>query len=54
MPVFMILKHSKSSEAAPDQTGMTVIAQLHKRDTGFGVSNGYTLLVWILRRARQD
>ena len=46
MPLFMILKHSKSSDIAPDQTNMTVFTQLYKRNEGFGVTDGWELNVW--------
>ena len=38
-PLMLILKHSVSSEARPDQTGMTVIRDLHKKP-GFTVDDG--------------
>ena len=31
-PLMMIIKHSTSSEAKPDQTKMTVIRELHKKE----------------------
>ena len=46
MPLFMILKHSKSSAQAPDQTKMKVIQQLYDRDKGFGISDGWSIHTW--------
>ena len=45
-PLFIIIKHSVSSADRPDQSGMTVITSLHKKDDGFGVSNGWDLVCW--------
>ena len=44
-PLMMIIKHSTSSEAKPDQTKMTVIRELHKKD-GFTAADGWTINVW--------
>ena len=44
-PLMMIIKHSTSSEAKPDQTKMTVIRELHKKN-GFTSADGWTLDVW--------
>ena len=46
MPLFIILKHTVSSEEKPDQTGMKVIQHLHRRNTGFGVADGWELKIW--------
>lgn len=45
-PLFFIIRHSVSSTTRPDQSGMKVIQDLHKRDDGFGASNGWKLLKW--------
>jgi hypothetical protein len=42
-PLFFIIRHSVSSATKPDQSGMKVIQDLHKRDDGFGLSNGWKL-----------
>ena len=39
-PLMIIIKHSVSSEAKPDQTTMTVVRDLHKKP-GFTVSDGW-------------
>lgn len=44
-PNFIIIKHSKSSLINPDQTSMTVINLLHKKD-GFQKRDGWKLQVW--------
>jgi hypothetical protein len=44
-PAFIILKHSKSSKAAPDQSRMRVITNLAKTP-GFRVQDGWTLHLW--------
>ena len=44
-PLMMIIKHSVSSEKRPDQTKMTIIRDLHKKD-GLAVSDGWTLKTW--------
>ena len=41
----LIAKHSVSSEKRPDQTGMTVIRDLHKK-SGFTENDGWILKVW--------
>lgn len=45
-PLMLILKHSVSSEARPDQTGMTVIRDLHKKP-GFTVDDGWSKVTWV-------
>jgi hypothetical protein len=45
LPVFYIFKHSKSSEVSPDQTKMTVIRSLFKRE-GFSTADGWELKTW--------
>ena len=44
-PLMLIIKHSVSSEKRPDQTGMTVIRDLHKK-VGFRESDGWFLKIW--------
>ena len=44
-PLMIIIKHSVSSKARPDQTGMRVIPNLHKQP-GFGVADGWQLHTW--------
>ena len=44
-PLMLIVKHSVSSEKWPDQTGMTVIRELHKKP-GFTEND-----VWILKKS---
>ena len=44
-PLMLIIKHSVSSEKRPDQTGMTVIRDLHKK-SGFRESEGWILKIW--------
>lgn len=46
VPLFIIIKHSVSSADRPDQSTMRVIRDLHKRDDGYGVSNGWELILW--------
>lgn len=45
-PLFIIIKHSVSSEVRPDQSKMTVVTNMHKKDDGFGISNGWELVLW--------
>lgn len=45
-PLFIILKHSKSSAVAANQLSMTVIKNLFKRDKGYGITDGWELHVW--------
>ena len=44
-PTMFIIKHSVSSEAKPDQTKMTVIPKLHKKE-GFTINDGWLLKTW--------
>ena len=44
-PLMLIIKHSISSEKRPDQTGMTVIRDLHKK-VGFRENEGWLLKIW--------
>ena len=44
-PLMLIVKHSVSSEKRPDQTGMTVIRDLHKKE-GFRECDGWILKIW--------
>jgi hypothetical protein len=46
IPLFIIIKHSVSSADRPDQSGMRVIKDLHKKDDGYGVSDGWELILW--------
>jgi hypothetical protein len=46
MPLMLIIKHSISSKERPDQTKMTVVAELFRQDTGFGPSHGWILECW--------
>ena len=45
-PLFIIIKHSVSSEVRPDQSRMAVITNMHRKDDGFGISNGLDLVLW--------
>ena len=45
-PLFIILKHYKISEESPDQTSMTVVQEIHRRNKGFGIANDRRLHVW--------
>ena len=36
-PLFIIIKHSVSSEVRPDQSKMTVVTNMRKKDAGFGI-----------------
>ena len=45
-PLFIIIKHSVSSLERPDQSRMAVIVQLHKKEKGFGVNDGWELILW--------
>jgi len=45
LPIFYIFKHSKSSENSPDQTRMSVITSLQKKQ-GFKQENGWELYIW--------
>jgi hypothetical protein len=44
-PLMVIIKHSVSSAARPDQTRMRVIASLHK-EPGFTAEDGWEMRVW--------
>ena len=44
-PLMLIIKHSVSSEKRPDQTGMLIIRELHKK-VGFRESEGWLLKIW--------
>ena len=44
--LFIIIKHSVSSEERPDQSGMRVIQDLHKKNKGFGVDDEWDLIKW--------
>ena len=46
VPLFIIIKHSVSSADRPDQSSMRVIRDLHKKDDGYGVSDGWELISW--------
>ena len=46
LPLFIIIKHSVSSEDRPDQSGMRVIRDLHSKNKGFGVDDGWDLIKW--------
>ena len=46
VPLFIIIKHSVSSADRPDQSGMRVIKDLHKKDDGYGISDGWELILW--------
>lgn len=43
VPLFIIIKHSVSSDDRPDQSGMRVIQDLHKKNEGFGDDNNWNL-----------
>ena len=45
-PLFIIIKHSVSSLERPDQSRMALIVQLHKKEKGFGVNDGWELILW--------
>lgn len=45
VPLMLIIKHSVSSEARPDQTGIKVIPELFKRE-GFTSNDGWEKLIW--------
>ena len=46
VPLFIIRKHSFSSDERPDQTGMRVIQDLHKKNQGFGEDDKWDLILW--------
>lgn len=45
-PLFIIIKHSASSNKKPDQTTMRVIPNLHKQQDGFKEADGWELKTW--------
>ena len=44
VPYFIIIKHSVSSDDRPDQSGMRVIQDLHKKNDGFGDTDDWKLI----------
>ena len=46
VPLFIIIKYSISSADRPDQSGIKVITLMHKKDDGFGTSDGWDLVLW--------
>ena len=46
-PLLIISKHSISSLDRPDQSRMTVVRDLYKKDDGFGESDGWSLILWV-------
>ena len=45
-PLMMIIKHSVSSLARPDQSNMKVIVKMHKENKGFGDADGWAIHLW--------
>ena len=45
-PLFMIIKHTISSLEKPDQSGMKVIRTMHTKNDGYGVKDGWRLVLW--------
>ena len=45
-PLFIIIKHSVSSADRPDQSNMAVIKTMFNKNEGFGVRDGWTLILW--------
>ena len=45
-PLFIIVKHSVGSLERPDQSRMRVISDMHKKNDGFGIGNGWDLILW--------
>ena len=45
-PLFIIIKHSVSSVQRPDQSNMAVIKTMFNKNEGFGVKDGWTLILW--------
>ena len=45
-PLMIIIKHSISSLERPDQSRMTVVRDLYKKDEGFGEKDGWKLILW--------
>ena len=46
LPLFIIIKHSASSEDRPDQSTMRVIKDMYIKNKGFGESDGWKLIKW--------
>ena len=46
VPLFVIVKHSVSSAEKPDQSSMRVIRDLHRKNDGYGESDGWKLILW--------
>jgi hypothetical protein len=45
-PLMMIIKHSVSSFARPDQSNMKVIKNMYNENKGFGKDDGWSLHLW--------
>lgn len=45
-PLMIIIKHSISSLERPDQSRMTVVRDLYKKDDDFGEKDGWKLILW--------
>ena len=45
-PLFMIIKHTISSLDKPDQSTMKVIKTMYNKNDGFGVKDGWRLVLW--------
>ena len=45
-PLFLIIKHSVSSQEKPDQSRMKVVQDLHRKNNGFGTADGWNLVLW--------
>ena len=45
-PLFMIIKHTVSSLDKPDQSSMKVIKTMFNKNDGFGVRDGWKLVLW--------
>jgi hypothetical protein len=46
-PLFMIIRHSVSSEAKPDQTTMRTVKNLFEKNDGYGKKHGWELKTWV-------
>ena len=46
-PLLIIIKHSISSLIRPDQSRMTVVSDLYKKNQGFGERDGWKLILWV-------
>ena len=46
VPLFIIIKHSVSSADRPDQSNMKVIRDMYNKNEGYGVSDGWDLILW--------